>query len=702
MIEDYEKAKKLGERAYRRALVRGEYPYLPALEDMLREAGRFPEISLGLAEIPLELVVGTRTSGRQNAFASNFMPLMGENTEFAAKWSALVDAQVEEGIREPVKAYEFMNRFYIEEGNKRVSVLRYLGAVTIPAQVIRIRPPRDASVQSRIYYEFLDFYQVTHMFEITFSEPGRYEQLAQILGRDLRDPWPDELLEKLHAGYTAFRAAYLARGGGKLPQTIADALLVYLRIYSLDSLLRDGEGEIDRRLVRLWQEFLAALHPGEIALIENREDAEAVRKERPIEKAARLVEKTVEKTGAAGVAGAAQIAGTVAGAAAGLSAGGNAAEAKAEVKAEVSRKTKEAIESGISHVVPQILTETEQRIISPAHPLKIAFIHDRDVENSGWVYGHELGRNHLREAFGSLVVTLSFENCADEESIFEAFETVRQENCGLVFTTSSSLVQPSLRFAVDNPGVKVLNCSLKQAPRAIRFYYGKMYEAKYLTGALAASLTDDHRIVYTAGRRDQAAVSSVNAFALGAQLIDPYCRVSLRWSGDDEEIRETGGPGETGNARGIHVFSDLDMVRLRDENRRYGLYLREDGGGFRRLAASIWNWGAFYEIVVRRVMDGTYDSIPAQQKDRAVNYWFGISSGIIDILLSEHLPAPSYRLVELLRAGIAEGRVHPFAGQLRAQDGTMHGEKDSVLPAEEIISMDWLVENVDGEISGRE
>ena len=401
-----------------------------------------------------------------------------------------------------------------------------------------------------------------------------------------------------------------------------------------------------------------------------------------MEKAVRLV----EKTGAASVAGAAHFAGAVAGAAAGLAAGTGAAETTAEV-------TRKAVENTLSRVVPQTAADTGQKIISPAHPLRIAFIHENNMNNSGWVYGHELGRNHLKEAFGSLVETLCFENCKDDKSIREAFETAKKENCGMIFTTSPALVQPSLRFAVDNPRVKVLCCSLNQSLPTVRFYYGKMYEAKYLMGALAASLTDDHRIAYTAGRKDPAALSSVNAFALGAQLIDPYCRVSLKWTGEDNASVSKEDEG-----RCVHVFSDIDMVRLSDENRRYGLYLKEKEGEFRRLAAPVWNWGSFYELIVRRIMDGTYDNLPSQQKDLAVNYWLGLSSGIIDIVLSDHLPAPSYRLMELLRRGITEERVHPFAGKLRGRDGAIHGEKDSSLTAAQIMSMDWLVENIDGEL----
>ena len=618
---DYEKAKKLGEREYRRRLVKGQYPYLPSLDEMVSEIGRMPEISLGTAEIPMDMIVGTRTSGRKNAFAANFMPLMGIETEFAAKWSRLYDSQVEEGIRDPIKVYEFMNRFYVEEGNKRVSVMKFVGAVTIPANVIRIRPPRTDSEQSRLYYEYLDFYKVTKSFEIVFSAPGRYEQLARILEQNLQDPWPAELLEKLHVGLTVFKEIYYAKGGRKLNITIGDALLIYLSVYSLDSLLREGNDVIGRRLLRLWREYIAASQPEGIALIERREDAETVKKKSPLAKMADLVVH-----------------------------------------------------------------------YSPAHPLKIAFVHERSAASSGWVYGHMLGMNHLKNAFGSLVQTMHFDNCTGEENIRTAFDTARVEGCGMIFTTASSLVPFALRFAVENPAVKVLNCGVNQMRHALRFYYGKMFEAKYILGALAASLADDHQISYRASKKDPTAIANVNAFAIGAQLTDPCCRVRLHWIG--EEHRSDSTPPDY-REKEIHVFSDIDIIRPDDESRRYGVFMIDEKGDFKRLAASIWNWGAFYELIVRKVLDGTYDSVPVSQKDRALNYFLGISSGIIDVILSDDLPRPSFRLAEMLRKGIAEGRISPFEGVIYDREGKAHGAEEAFMSTAQIVGMDWLAENID-------
>ena len=81
------------------------------------------------------------------------MPILDVDTEFAFKWTALSDAQVNEGIRDPIIAYEYMNRYYVVEGNKRVSVLKYFDAVSVPGYVTRILPQRTEQKENKIYYD---------------------------------------------------------------------------------------------------------------------------------------------------------------------------------------------------------------------------------------------------------------------------------------------------------------------------------------------------------------------------------------------------------------------------------------------------------------------------------------------------------------------------------------------------------------------
>ena len=143
MLEDYKSALRAGQRAYRARIARGQSPYLAVLDDVLKGVDIVAQEPLGLVEIPSDSLVGTKTSGRHTAFSYDFMPLLEPDTEFAAKWSNLCDAHLEEGIHTPIIAFEYMNRFYVQEGNKRVSVLKYYGAVKIPGTVTR--PLKDLS-----------------------------------------------------------------------------------------------------------------------------------------------------------------------------------------------------------------------------------------------------------------------------------------------------------------------------------------------------------------------------------------------------------------------------------------------------------------------------------------------------------------------------------------------------------------------------
>ena len=138
--ENYAKAYKLGRREYNQRRNRRENPFLPVLDEVVPGALALPARPLHLVSIPLERIVGTATRGRTSAFAANFMPLLEDDSEFAGKWESLYNSVIDQGVNSPIKAYEYMNQFYVIEGNKRVSVMKFLDAVAIEGEVIRLRP----------------------------------------------------------------------------------------------------------------------------------------------------------------------------------------------------------------------------------------------------------------------------------------------------------------------------------------------------------------------------------------------------------------------------------------------------------------------------------------------------------------------------------------------------------------------------------
>ncbi len=61
---EYMNARKMGERAYRKAVANGQYPYLPALEFFFPDGNSDVGVPIGVKEIALSQVVGTKTRMR--------------------------------------------------------------------------------------------------------------------------------------------------------------------------------------------------------------------------------------------------------------------------------------------------------------------------------------------------------------------------------------------------------------------------------------------------------------------------------------------------------------------------------------------------------------------------------------------------------------------------------------------------------------
>ena len=191
-VEQYNRALRQGRKCYKDCVLRGRYPYPQVLDEILSESMVAGQVDLGVIEIPTDRVTGTKTTGRRSSFAADFMPLLDHDTEFATKWMDLCQAHLEEGVRDPIRCYEYMGRFYVQEGNKRVSVLKSYSAPTIPAYVIRMVPVWSEEPAVQAYYDFMRSYQMTGLYRVAFSRTGRFPKLQAALGYETDHVWTEE------------------------------------------------------------------------------------------------------------------------------------------------------------------------------------------------------------------------------------------------------------------------------------------------------------------------------------------------------------------------------------------------------------------------------------------------------------------------------------------------------------------------------
>lgn len=612
-VNDYAKALKAGEKEYKSCIAKGKYPYLPVLDDILSHYETDTQVSLGLIQIPLDQVVGTYSAGRTTAFARNFMPILEAGSEFAMKWGELVDSLIEEGLRDPIKAYEFGNSFYVMEGNKRVSVSKYIGAVSIEAQVTRVMPKKVDDPENRILYEYYDFYELTKINYVKAVREGTYKKILLYTGHDEEHEWTDEELLDFRSVFTYFDKEYKAKGGDKLTIKNGDAFAIYLEIFGYEEAIEKSQADLHKDIVKIWNEFVAASKGEEVTLLLN--------------------------------------------------------------PTEGSKKV------SLSKLFP---------MGTPV--LKVAFLHDKSVQNSAWTYAHELGRKYLQDVFGDKIETSCVERI-DEDTADDVFEAAIEAGNKLIFATTPKLCAAAMKAAANHPEIKILNCSMMHNHKLVRSYYLRTYEAKFISGAIAGSLTENGYIGYLSDYPIRGTIAEINAFALGVQMTNPRVKVLLEWKmvkDNDYEAKF--------REKNVTLISARDLNANIENNKDFGLFQILEDGAHQNLAMPVRHWGKLYEEIINSVMIGAYKNDDALVGNAALNYFWGMSSGAVDVVYSRKMPAGAVRLLRNIREGIRSMSINPFTGPIYDQSGELKCEDGQVISPNDVVLQDWLVDNVEGYI----
>ena len=613
--DEYLNAQKAAQKEVREAKLE-KRPTHPLVLDNILPAGQSDRyVEVGVVEIPADRIVGTKSAGRIGAFSPSFLPLLDVNTEFGAKWVNLCAAHFTEGIREPALCYEYLGNFYVQEGNKRISVLRTFGAPRITAEVRRVMPLEE-NERTEAYREFLEYYKGSQLYEPQYTTPGSYQKLLSALGKEFGQEWTIWERRTFSSYLQYFREAFDATADLHSELGWEEALLLWLEVYPFRDIGRLTAPELESVLRALW------------------DDLEAIAEERTVK-----LDTQPQDQGAS-------------------------------------------------------LGTRLTRLILPGYDkISVAFVHPLDTEISPWIKGHDMGRIHLEETLGEQVEVRSYFHADSAEEADRLLDLAVAEGAQLVFTTTPQLAHATTRAAIRHRKVRFLNCSVDVPYSSIRSYYARVYEAKFITGAIAGAMADHDHIGYIGSSPIYGVPASINAFALGAQMTNPRAIVDLRWS------CLPGNPVFDFITSGHEVISNRDVPtdgHKYGQFGTYGTYFISKTGELTPLASPVWLWGNFYEKVVRAMLDGTWEQGVDSRKPR--NYWWGMDSGVIDIELSPDLPDSMRHLANVLRRGLRSGIIDPFGRRITDQSGRVVNDGSRTFSPDELLRMDWLCENVQGHI----
>ena len=333
-------------------------------------------------------------------------------------------------------------------------------------------------------------------------------------------------------------------------------------------------------------------------------------------------------------------------------------------------------------------------------PFRVAFVYVSSIGDMGWTYAHDQGRQALVEALPNVETAYQEnvpENPADAERVIRQFA---QDGYDLVITTSFGYMDPTINVATDFPDTTFIHISGYKTAENVGTAFGKIEEPRYVSGQIAGAMTETNQLGYVAAFPIPEVIRGINAFTLGVRSVNPEATVRVVWTStwfDPAKERAAAEALLDGGADVIAQHQDTAAPQQAAEERGvYGVGYDADMSPLAPnavLTSPIWNWGAYYIPTVQQVMDGTWESN---------QYWGGWQDGIVDLApIADFVPEEIRTAAEeeIARFESGEETIYTvFTGPLADQSGEVRVAEGQAMTDEELLSMDWFVEGVEGDI----
>nr|WP_320010754.1 BMP family ABC transporter substrate-binding protein [uncultured Desulfobulbus sp.] len=326
-------------------------------------------------------------------------------------------------------------------------------------------------------------------------------------------------------------------------------------------------------------------------------------------------------------------------------------------------------------------------------PLKVGFVYVSPIGDAGWSMAHDVARQEIEKMDG---VTTSFvENVAEGPNSERVIKNMARKHYDLIFATSFGYMDSMLKVAKQFPKTTFMHCAgFKTAPN-MGNYFGRIYQPRYLSGMVAASMTKSKVLGYVAAYPIPEVIRGINAFTLGAQAVDPEVSVRVVWTktwynptqekeaaeslldvGADviAQHQDSPGPQEAAQEKGVYSIGyNTDMQHFAPKS---------------HLTAPVWNWTPYYTQIIKEVQSGTW-------KARAD--WPGLAEKVVDLApFGPMVPQEVRDRVMTAKEEIINGTRKVFSGPITDQQGRLRYTAGAVAPDTDLLGMNWFVQGVVG------
>ena len=333
--------------------------------------------------------------------------------------------------------------------------------------------------------------------------------------------------------------------------------------------------------------------------------------------------------------------------------------------------------------------------------IKVGVIHLSDpAEGSGYTYTHDIGIQGMQQNLGlsdSQIIRKNNISDTDEAATRKAIQECIDAGCNIIFTTSWGYMQTTADMAEEYPDVYFSHgTGYMSNGKNFNNYFGRIYQARYLSGIAAGLNTKTNKIGYVAamGLDNSEVTGGIDAFALGIYSVNPdaevYVKVTNSWydpKAEEEAARklldmncdviaqhcDTVYPQTLAQQKGVYSIGyNSDMSKEAPEA---------------CLCSVIWNWSAYYTSAVQSVIDGTWDGS---------TYYGGMNENLVSITpIADFAAAATQEKVNMAKQQILSGKNGVFDGVIKTNTGAEVGTAGKTLEDSVITGgINWYFKTV--------
>ena len=333
---------------------------------------------------------------------------------------------------------------------------------------------------------------------------------------------------------------------------------------------------------------------------------------------------------------------------------------------------------------------------------KVGFVYVSPVGDAGWSFQHDLGRKEMEKALGNKITTKVVENVPEGADAERVITNLAREGCKVIFTTSFGYMEPTLKVARLFPDVKFFHATGYKTAANVDTYNARFYEGRYLNGIVAGRMTKSHIVGYVAAFPIPEVIQGINAFTLGMRSVDPKAEVRVVWVNswfDPGKEREAtlslinqGADMVTHHTDSTAVVTAAEEMHKKNSN-IYAFAYNSDMAKYGpncQLSGTTHIWGGYYTKTLKDIMAGTF---------KASGTWGGFREHMIDTVpYGKAVPKAVRDEVDKRKAELVKGTLHPFAGPVVEQGGTVKVAKGKVMSDSDIGAMHYYVQGVAGSL----